>query len=182
MNLDDILITSQLATRKSRPVNVFAERRAFNTIARRTAYGRDAILFTICELVLDVCAADSVGISVLCEDEEQGFTWDAVAGRLEGYAGGKAPRYHSPCGVCLDRGETQLFAHPERYFTWIQKVGLSIAEGLVIPLYKERRAPYGAIWILAQDERRHFDSEDARIMTALGRHAAAALQTQQAQR
>jgi hypothetical protein len=177
VQLDDIIITDELLTRKSRPVDVFAERRALNTIARRMSYGREAVFDTLCDMALMLCRAGSAGISILDNtDGAEGFTWEAVAGKLEGHHGGTAPRHHSPCGVTLERRSAQLFSHPERYFEWMQQAALPVVEGLVIPLYKQRREAYGTIWIMLHEEGGLFDKEDARIMTALGGHAAVALQ------
>lgn len=177
MALENTLITSELATRKSRPPDIFAERRALNVVARRMSFGQEAVLQALCELAIELCAADSAGISVLREtDEDSEFSWDAVAGALDGHLGGKAPRHHSPCGVCLALGAPQLFSHPERHFEWMLQASLPVTEGLVIPLFKKDRTPYGTIWILLHDESRAFDSEDVRVMTALGGHAIAALQ------
>jgi hypothetical protein len=177
VQLDDIIITGELPTRKSRPVDIFGERRALNTIARRMSYGRGAVFDALCDMALTLCRAGSAGISILGNtDGAEGFTWEAMAGKLEGQQGGRAPRHHSPCGVTLERGAAQLFSHPERYFEWMQQAALPVVEGLVIPLYKQRREAYGTIWILLHEEGRFFENEDARIMTALGGHASAALQ------
>jgi hypothetical protein len=185
VQLDDIIITDELLARKSRPVDVFAERRALNTIARRMSYGRGAVFDTLCDMALTLCRACSAGISILDHtDGAKGFTWEAVAGKLEDHVGGKAPRHHSPCGVTLERRAAQLFSHPERCFEWMRQAAVPIVEGLVIPLYKNRieaygtnrKEAYGTIWIMLHEEGRFFDKEDARIMTALGEHASAALQ------
>ncbi|KRB67800.1 GAF domain-containing protein [Noviherbaspirillum sp. Root189] len=176
MKLQDVLITGELKSRKSRRPDVFGERRGFTTIARRTTYGRAAILQTICEQALVLCNADSTGVSLLCEsDGEEAFSWDALAGRFAPFVGGKAPRHESPCGVCLELGATQLFSHPERYFAWLRETDVPITEGLVVPMYQEDKIPLGTIWIVLHDERRVFDAEDARIMTALAGHTSAAL-------
>jgi hypothetical protein len=146
--------------------------------ASLNASNRRGVVFdTLCEMALMLCGAGSAGISILDNtDDAEGFTWEAVAGKLEGHHGGRAPRHHSPCGVTLERRSAQLFSHPERYFEWMQQAALPVVEGLVIPLYKQRRETYGTIWIMLHEEGGLFDKEDARIMTALGGHAAMALQ------
>jgi hypothetical protein len=103
MELKDILVTNQLLTRKSRPVDVFAERRALNTIARRMAYGHDAVLQELCESALTLCGADSSGISILQDADEGNFTLHAVAGGLAGLCGATTPRHHSPYGALVQR-------------------------------------------------------------------------------
>ena len=55
--------------------------------------------------------------------------------------------------------------------------GIPIAEGLVIPLYGEKRRLFGSLWVMTHNkEARKFTSADAELLTRLGDHAAAALQ------
>lgn len=176
MTLEEILITEELNVRKSRQPNVFAERRGFNTIARRVPYGRAAVLQTICEQALDLCVADSAGVSLLVTSENgKRFSWETLLGLLAPFAGGSAPLDHSPCGVCVELGTAQLFRRPERYFRWMQQAGMSFCELLVIPMYQDAHVPLGAVWIVSHDNERIFDAEDVRIMSALASHTAAAL-------
>lgn len=176
MTLQEILITTELNARRSRQPNVFAERRGLNTIARRAPYGRRAVLLTICEQALELCVAESAGVSILvASDNARRFSWDTLLGRLAPFAGGSAPFDHSPCGVCLKLGAAQLFRRPERYFRWMQEAGMTFSELLVVPMYQDSHTPLGAIWIVSHDNERTFDSEDVRIMTALAAHTVAAL-------
>jgi hypothetical protein len=158
MDLNDVLITDELSTRKSRPVDVFAEHRALNTIARRMHHGRAAVLQEICEFAMTLCQADFSGISILQQSEETGFVWEAVAGNLTSLRGGTAP-LHSPCGVCLHFRSTQLYSRPERYFEWMHGAAIPIAEALVVPLFREKKQSYGTIWVLHSRDGVHFDQE-----------------------
>ena len=176
--LDDILITSQLDTRPCPIRDLAAERRGLNQIARSMNFGRLAVFEKICEIALELCAADSAGISVLTDPPENGFTWDALVGRFSPYLHGTAPRHNSPCGVTIDTGKTQLFSYPERVFEWMRGPGVPIVEGLVIPLYKEGRQPYGSIWVMKHDNKKPFTKLEAEIMTMLAGHVSAALQIQ----
>lgn len=176
MTLQEILVTTELEARRTRQPNVFAERRALNTIRRRASYGRPAVLQAICEQALELCIAESAGVSILVASEDaKRFSWDTLLGRLTPFAGGSAPYEYSPCGVCLRLGAAQLFRRPERYFSWMQKAGMAFNELLVVPIYQDSHDPLGAIWIVSHDNERVFDSEDVRIMTALAAHTAAAL-------
>lgn len=172
----DVLITHQLEIRQTRPPDLSEERRGFRQIASRMSDGPEHVLQVVCDNALKICNAGSSGVSMLRTiNGEEGFSWDALAGQAAPYLGGRAPRQHSPCGVTLQRGTPQLFSHPERYFEWMQSANLSIAEGLVIPLYKRFREPYGTIWIMSHDPAKRFDREDVRIMTELGGYATTAL-------
>jgi GAF domain-containing protein len=178
MELRDILIASELERGRTRQPDVFAERRAFNTIARRISYGREVIFQTLCEYAMELCDADSAGISVLRgSGKTEKFSWDTLAGQLAGYVGGRAPRHRSPCGVCLERSTPQLFAQPEKYFRWMAQAALPISEILVVPMFKAGRIPFGTLWIMVHDDRRSFDAEHVRIMTTLAQHASSTLDT-----
>jgi len=176
--LEDVLITSELDTRPSRQRDILAERNGLEQIARSMGFGREAVFQQICQIGLELCNADSAGISVLTDPPENGFTWDALVGRFSPYLHGTAPRHNSPCGVSLDTGRTQLFSHPERIFEWMRSPGIPIVEGLVIPLYKEKRLPYGSIWVMKHEGGAPFTKLEAEIMTVLGGHVSAALQIQ----
>jgi len=129
------------------------------------------------ELAVKLCDAGSAGISLL-EVAETGtiFRWVALAGQFAPHIGGQTPRDFSPCGLCLDRGQTVLLAWPGRYFTYFNDVEPPIVEGLIVPLYAARGEPLGTIWIVMHDETRQCDAEDARILENLGRFLGIAAQ------
>lgn len=164
----DVLITHELMLRQSRVPELEEERKAFRKIASRMSDGPEHVLQVICDSAIRICKAGSSGVSILRKSDEEGFSWDALAGQASPYVGGRAPRHHSPCGVTLQRGAAQLFSHPERYFEFLQQANLPIVEGLVIPLYNQHKEPYGTIWIMSHDPDVRFDYEDVRIMTELG--------------
>ena len=94
---------------------------------------------------------------------------------MEEYIGGTTPRNFSPCGICLERNRVQLFSHPERYYTYLQRV-LPMSELLLIPLYAETQA-LGTLWVICHDGQRTFDREDARILSSLADFTSVALRT-----
>ncbi len=180
VHINDIVITPQLLSRGSRSRDAGLEKQAFQQLAIQASYGTKAVLDTLCRSALSLCKADSSGVSLLHEvDGEEGFTWDAMAGRLDSYAGGRAPRYHSPCGHCLERNSAQLYSHPERYFEWMRQVDTPIVEGMVIPLYGKDQQAIGTIWIMSHQEGHQFDRHDLQVMSIFASHASAALRMQE---
>ena len=138
--------------------------------------GEPTILKRLAQMAIELCGADSSGVSVL-EDGANGkqiFRWRALAGEFEPYEGGSTPRDWSPCGACLDAGRPMLYSYPARFFTYFQEVDTTIVEGLVIPMQDER-GPIGTIWIVSDKEEHGFDAEDVRVMTSLGAFVTAAL-------
>jgi GAF domain-containing protein len=177
--LEDILITDQLFERKREPLNFQRQKDAFIKLARETSYGPNAILQTLCQLTIELCDAGSAGVAILGRNEEREcFNWAATAGQFADYCGIASPRDHSPFGVCVTRDAAQLFSHPARYFTWMTEMDAPVVESLVIPLHGVDRQSFGTIWIMSHDEQRQFDSEDLRVMTALGNYGAIALRLQ----
>jgi GAF domain-containing protein len=177
--LEEILITHKLLDRQRKPLDHKKQNDAFITLARETSYGSDAVLQTLCELAIDLCDAGSAGVSLLAHNgTRKCFNWAAIAGEFLDYTGGTSPCDHSPCGTCLSRDTAQLFSYPERYFHWMAELDPKVVEALVVPLYGVNKQPIGTIWIISHDEQRQFDSEDLRIMTALGNYGSIALRLQ----
>lgn len=174
--LEAVLITEDLKRRPSREPDYKAENDAFEALAQGLADSPDGILHCLAEVALDLCEADSAGISLLVEkDGEQFFHWPAVAGQWKGHVGGGMPR-HSPCGLVLEREAPQLFARPERHYQYGMPVKFGIAEALLSPFHVDGKA-VGTLWVLVHDDTRKFDSEDLRRLTSLATFAAAAFRT-----
>lgn len=80
-------------------------------IARAFATGFDAILQELVNAAVELCGADSAGISVEREGrtDDQYYHWVATAGQYSEFTNAVLPRYPSACGVCLERGRAQFF-------------------------------------------------------------------------
>ena len=105
--LETVVITSQLQQRAPRLHDLKKENQAFRELADQLAGSPDGILDRLVELTVELCDADTVGIS-LEETNEKGepiFRWIAIAGELKRLKGGTTPRNFSPCGVCVDQNQ-----------------------------------------------------------------------------
>ena len=175
-SLEDIITTEALARRVPRQPDLRAENDAFHGLARQMANRPEGLLQALMQAAVRLCRAGSAGVSLLepTADGEEVFRWVALAGVYEGHVGGTTPRDFSPCGTCLDRNAPQLYSHPARRFTYLNRVAPPGVEVLVIPFGTERPV-LGTIWIVAHDESRQFDGEDVRVMTGLADFTAAAL-------
>lgn len=176
VTLDDVLATGELGHRPVRRADFPAEIAALHALAQRLADQPDTMLDRLLQMALQLCHAGTAGLSLLETGPagESVFRWAAMAGALASHVGGSTPRDFSPCGVCADRGRSQLFAYPERYFTYFQAARPAIVEGLVIPIAWHGEI-LGTIWIASHDGERRFDAEDARVMESLASFTAAAL-------
>jgi PAS domain S-box-containing protein len=174
--LHEVLTTQQLEQRSSRPPEHEAENRALQTLAQELATRPRNLLQKLVETVLEVCRADSAGISIHVPDEGVGsFRWDAVAGRFAHNIGGSMPRDQSPCGTVIDSDSVLLFDQPHRHFTALAGVEPPIVENLLVPFHVEGR-PVGTLWAIGHTPERRFDAEDARLLSSLSRFASAGYQ------
>ena len=106
---DPVAMTEQwLSSREPRPCNHARENAALLALADEMAQRPDNVLNLLCELVLEVCGADSAGVSLLDGDNDQ-FVWPAVAGAWAPFVNGAMPRSASPCGKVLEHDQILIF-------------------------------------------------------------------------
>jgi two-component sensor histidine kinase len=181
VELESILITTELARRPSRAPDYAAENRALVALAREMATQPQNLPQKLVEMAVELCGAGTAGISLL-EASPYGeyFSCQAMAGVYALHLGGGTSRHFSLCGTTLDRKAPQLFRYPARYFTYLAAIDTPIVESLVLPV-SAGGPPLGTIWIMVHDEQQHFDAEAVRLMTDLAEFAGAALQVLSAQ-
>ncbi|NJL20713.1 MAG: GAF domain-containing protein [Leptolyngbyaceae cyanobacterium SM1_3_5] len=179
-SLNQILITEVLFRRVPRSVNLEAEHHALLTLTQQLAEKPQILLKSLVGLAVELCNAGSAGISIpeVTASGDEIFRWVALAGRYAN-ATQAPPRYFSLCGHCLDQRTPQLYAQPERYFTYFESVHPRMVECLVVPLLVGEQA-LGTIWVVSHEQTRQFDLEDVRVMSSLAKFTAAALNHTQA--
>lgn len=174
--VDDVLITAELANRPSRPPDYERENGALGLLAQEMAAHPRGVLQKCAELVVELCHADSAGISIL-EPEGAGgvLRWCAAAGAFAPNLHGTMPAEASPCGTVMERNCVLLFDKAERFFPTLRGVEPRIYENLLTPWHAEGKA-VGTLWAIKHTPDGRFDAEDARILQSLARFAAAAFQ------
>jgi PAS domain S-box-containing protein len=179
-SLEDVLITDDLAHRPARSPNYAVENGALAGLAEALADSPQTIPQKMVETALEVCRADSAGISILEPGGEAGvFRWYAIAGRFAPNVGSHVLREASPSGIVLDRDTSLLFSYPERHFDYGMAIDPPIVEALLVPFHSEGK-PVGTLWVIAHTPSRQFDAEDQRLLTSLSRFAAVVYQTRTA--
>ncbi|HEU5182254.1 MAG TPA: GAF domain-containing protein [Candidatus Polarisedimenticolia bacterium] len=178
--LESVITTPELARRPARTPDYEAENVALASVMEMmaTASGsRDAdrILQKLADTALELCRAQSAGVSILeKENGREVFRWRAAAGVWKKYLGQCMPRHFSPCGTVLDRNIPLLMEYPERHYAYTDGAP-PLAEVLLIPFYSDGKAA-GTVWVIAHEPTRKFDAEDKRLMTRLSQFAAATYQ------
>ena len=177
--LEDIIINSELRNRPSRAPNYEAENQALLALVQSLAGTPNMILQRLAETALQLCRADTAGISLL-EQQDGGevFRWEAVTGVSSNRLHATMPRYASPSGITIDRNATQLMYMAERVFPDL-KSEPPLVEALLTPFHVGHK-PIGTVWVGAHDERRKFDQEDERIIKTLAQFASVSWQLWQA--
>jgi PAS domain S-box-containing protein len=172
--LSAVLATEEFLQRPTRAPDYEAESRALAALAQELSNSPTCILQKLVEASLDLCRAHSSGISLLDEqDGERIFRWPAIAGVWAPHVGGTTPRDFSPCGVVLDRNSMQLFVRSDRYYSYFGAMTRPAYEALLIPFSVGGEA-VGTVWVVSHDESRHFDLEDYRLLSSVGKFASAA--------
>jgi hypothetical protein len=174
--LQDIVITDELFRRIPSDDQLAAGGAPLHALANGLLGSPQELLVVLMEQALKVCKGHTAGLSVLYRkaNGQECFRWDAMAGTLKEHVGGETPRNFSPCGVTLDAGMPQLFKYPGRYFQYFLEVDPQIVEGLVVPVFVDRRAR-GTIWIATHDDSQHFTQTESKAMNSLASFTAAAI-------
>jgi signal transduction histidine kinase len=171
--VEQVLITDVLVDRPG-VVPGKSAGEAFVALAGVMANAPDDLPQALCDMALDLCEGGTAGICILRTDAtgQDYFFWEAVAGQLADNVGGTTPRDFSPCGTSLDRGATQLYAHPSRFYTYLNEMPLPIVEALVVPFLAAGK-PLGCLWVLSHDKRR-FNSGHAYVLEQIAAFCGAA--------
>lgn len=177
LTLSEITITPELWTRSSEPPDVAAETAAIRRLADTMAADPSKTLQTCVELALELCHADTCGISLYERTDagEEVFRWIALAGVLKDHLHGTTPRHFSPCGICVDNSQPLLMRRPELFYKYLD-VGPPFHDALLIPLTEKGSELEGTIWVVAHNTARKFDCENTRMMQRLAVFTATVLQ------
>ena len=168
---EEVDFRSELERRPARPPNYEAEHRALAILATEMAENPRNMLQKVVEIAVNLCQADTAGISIL---EGDVFRWESLAGVFAARRNNTMPRDASPCGVCIDQNTTQLMYLADRCFPALVAEPRFV-EALLVPFQHDDK-PVGTVWIVAHTEQRKFDREDERIVRTLARFAAAGWQ------
>ena len=178
--LEDVLITHELLGRPSRAPDYETESDTLQHLAPLFAESPDTLLQHLVTLALESsAAADSAGVSLLerGKDGVERFHWAATAGAMSHVAGASTARAESTCGLVLDLGSAQLFREPERHFTYLRALDLTICEALIIPLHHGGEQ-LGTLWVASHHADHRFDREDARLLANVATFTGASLRLQ----
>jgi signal transduction histidine kinase len=150
-------------------------------LARTFAQSRKDVLQELVNLAVELCDADSAGISIVRSNasDEEFYEWIATAGVYDGFLNAILPRYPSACGVTLDRGRPQHFRVDQRFFDLLGVTAQPVLDGILLPWSVDGIS--GTIFVMSHGNSLAFDAQDARVMQILADFAATAVHQQRQQ-
>jgi hypothetical protein len=172
----DLRDNVEFASRPTRTRDAAVQMAAMERLGRAFIDGPKAILQELVNAAVDLCGADSAGISVEKEDrtDAEYYRWVATAGQYTGFLNAMLPRYPSACGITLERGNPQLFRVSQRFFDVLGVEAPLVTDGLLLPWQTEETR--GTIFVMAHGRSDAFDRDDCRIMQTLANFAANGIQ------
>ncbi len=168
----DILNDEAFAARPVHGRDMAVQMGSMRRIARAFVENPETILQELVNAAVEICGADSAGISIEKEDgtEKDFYHWVATAGQYSGFLNAVLPRYPSACGVCLERGRPQRFRVGQRFFDLMGIEAPLVTDGILLPWEVDKIR--GTIFIMAHERTEAFDQDDFRMMDILADFAA----------
>ncbi len=170
------------AARPLRARGAMADMEGLQRLARVFVDTPDGVLQELVNVAVELCGADSAGISLVKDDatEENYYHWVATAGAYTAFLDAMLPRFPSACGVTMERGRPQIFRVTQRFFDILGVVADPVTDGLLLPW--QAGASSGTIFVMAHARKEAFDPQDLRVMQLLADFAAMAVRHQRQQR
>ena len=181
LEVNDLADEREFAERPQRTRDREAQTKALARLARCFAETPEMILPELANAAVEMCGADSSGISIEREDrtEELYYQWVATAGVYTSFLDAMLPREPSACTVCLHRNAPQHFRVGKRFFDILGVAAAEVTDGILLPWVVEEMR--GTIFIIAHGRTKAFDLEDLRLMQVLSAFAAAGMRQQRQQ-
>jgi hypothetical protein len=178
----DIRNDAAFAARRTHVRDVTTQMEGMRRIAHAFVEDPSTILQELVNAAVELCGADSAGISIEKEDrtDENFYHWVATAGQYSGFMDAILPRYPSACGVCLDRGRPQLFHVGQRFFDLMGIEAPLVTDGILLPW--EVGGTRGTIFVMAHGRAEAFDKDDCTMMQLLADFAAIGVRHQRQQK
>ena len=163
----DLLGDTEFAERQRRSRHLSTPVDGVTRIARSFVEAPHTVLQELVQSAIDLCGADSVGISLEFGDstEERYCEWVATAGQYAKLQHSVFPRELSAARICMERGRPQHLRVAKQVFDAIKVPAAPVTDGFLLPLRIGQRK--GVIFIVAHGRREAFDEDDLRIMRIL---------------
>jgi hypothetical protein len=168
----DLRTDDVFARRSLHPRDIGLQMVGLQRLSKAMLEHPETILQELVSAAVDLCGADSAGISIEKEDgsDQEFYHWIATAGAYSGFLDAMLPRTPSACGVCLERGHAQRFTVSQKFFDILGVEAPLVSDGILLPW--ETEDTRGTIFVMSHGRSEAFDENDVRLMTMLSDFAA----------
>jgi hypothetical protein len=177
----DLRCDAAFGTRSLHVRDIGTQMAGLQRLSRALLEKPETILHELVDAAVDLCGADSAGISIEREggSDQEFYHWIATSGVYSGFLDAILPRYPSACGLCLERGHAQHFTVTKKFFDILGVEAPLVTDGILLPWKTEDTR--GTIFVMAHGRTEAFDENDARLMTMLADFAAMGFKQQKQQ-
>lgn len=181
LHVQELFDANSVNARPLRPRDPLRDMEGMQRLAQSFARSAEDALQQLVDLAIELCHADSAGISVVRADGSADcyYEWVATAGRFHPFMHAVLPQYPSACGVALDRNRPQHFRVDQRFFSLLGVTADPVLDGLLLPW--NVGDTHGTIFVTSSTSETRFDAQDASVMQILADFAATALRQKQQQ-
>jgi signal transduction histidine kinase len=178
----DLLDDASFTSRRLHVRDVVIQMEGMHRLARAFVDSPETILQGLVNAAVELCGADSAGITIERENKSDAefYEWVATAGEYVGFLNATLPRNPNPCGTCLERGRPQLFRVRQPFFDLMGIQAPAVTDGILFPW--EVGETRGTVWIVAHGRVEAFDGDDLRMMQVLANFAAMGVRQQRQQK
>jgi hypothetical protein len=182
LEVSDLASNPAFATRRLHTRDIVLQSEGMHRLARAFVDQPGTILQELAAAAVDLCGADSAGITIEQENktDDNFYYWAATAGQYERFLNATLPRHPNPCGICLERGRPQLVNVTQPFFDIMGIEAPTVTDGILLPWEVEQTR--GTVWIVAHGRTEAFDSQDVHIMQFLADFAAMGVRQQRQQK
>jgi transcriptional regulator with GAF, ATPase, and Fis domain len=177
----DLRNDAAFSARKLHTRDMSVQMAGLQRLCRAMVETPETILQELVNAAVDLCGADSAGISVEKDDrtDTEFYHWIATSGDYSGFLNAILPREPSACGLCLERGHAQHFTVSQQFFDILGVEAPLVTDGILLPWKSEDTR--GTIFVMAHGRTEAFDESDAQLMTVLADIAAMVYRQQKQQ-
>jgi signal transduction histidine kinase len=178
LEVTDISDDQAFRDRKPHVHDAAVQMEGMRRIARAFVENSESMLQELVQVAVELCGADSAGISIEKEDRTDSsfYHWVATAGEYSEFFNATLPRFPSACGICLERERPQRFRVHQRFFDIMGISAPLVTDGLLLPWHAGHTR--GTIFVMAHGRQEAFDFDDYRLMQLLADFAAMGVRQQ----
>ncbi len=178
LEVTDLYSTPAFIERRSRSRTPSPHVEGMRRLAHAFVEHPDTLLQQLVDCAIELCGADSAGISLrrVSAAGEVSYHWVATGGAYARFLDAILPAFPSACGLCLERNRPQHFRVDQRFFDILNVQAEEAQDGILMPWHIGET--HGTIWIISHSQREAFDRNDALTMELLADFAAMAVSHQ----